>query len=459
MTDGEALQSRSMPIIFLGGWLWLALPSAVSIIHGTSPVAVILDSGRNPSAKILWFATGIIPIVIAYPGTAVAVARWSRSARWMYHLTYAMLAAGSLPLLSHDMLSYIAQSRMVADLHANPLIESIRQVPHWRDHYWLRRAGWAGRVAPYGPFWSWWINLSAHLTRPFWSEYLWLKGTNLGAVGLAALALRKLRDRQAAYRFWFHPLVGIELLFNGHNDALMIACMLLGYLQYQRQQYWRFAVSWAVAVGIKFIPLVVLPILLVGIDPVVTVGILAVGLSVLSIGYAPYWQGPSTLSAPLANQTLFLRSLGFVVQGALSHLGHFRRSQSRHQATVISMGTFVMVGAWLAAKARQREWQTLIVADVLLALALVGMTWFQYWYLLWGLPFYILSRHRTAPQMVQWLSWSEIFRLAAWPQQLNLAEREVMQWLVIWSSLLVLRIWSYRHGRRTAWFEPKEEPS
>jgi hypothetical protein len=247
-------------LAFLLGWLWWDWPTLNTLIRGIAPVNAM---SRPPfgEGKIIWFLVGMTLVLVGYAGLQNLLARTKRSWRVAYHAVYAVLASLSLPWLSRDLLSFIAEGRLLDRYHLDPMRAAIVQVPHWRSDYWLAHASWQHTVNPYGPFWFLWMGLAGHLAPPFWPLVILLKAVNLGMVAAVVRVLGKIGPKGAGERFWFHPLVGIELLANCQNDALMVGLMAIGYEQYVHRHYKRFAAFWALALGIKFIPLILLPVL------------------------------------------------------------------------------------------------------------------------------------------------------------------------------------------------------
>ena len=432
------------PVGFLAGWTFWVLPTGWALLNGIHPVEAILASGSadggGPHAKLAWFVAGLIPIATAYPGLPRALPRLSPHQRLAFYGLYAGLAVVSLPLLSHDMLSFMAEARLVDHYQLNPMLTPIDRVPGWRHDPWLRQAGWVHQPNPYGPCWFWWMALVGTIAPPFWPQFLVMKAANLLAAAVTARFLARRWGRAAAISFGCHPLVGIELLANGQNDAWMVALMVVGYDQYLRKRYARFGMAWSLAVGIKFVPLVLLPILIMALRTEAAATTLGVGILVLAAAYAPFWRGAEVLAVPLVNQGLFLRSLDFVIQGVFSHFWIHRRAENRSWSVDLGTLGFLAIG-WHRARMWLRTADPRWLGDTFLALALIGLSWFQYWYLIWALPFYLISPGHRARRMVLWLAWCELARGWAWAVPLTMTNREIVQVAWIWMTLLASLAW------------------
>ncbi len=432
------------PALFCLGWVWWDLPSAWILLQGKSAVWALDHFGLYSEGllKMVWFAGGLALVAMSYPRLVELFWAWPKWVRSLFHGGYGFLATLGLPFLSRDMLSYIAEAQLSLRHHFNPLTTAPAAVPGWRHDYWLVHAGWVHKVSPYGPFWAWWESFSGHLFHPFWQQFIWIKASNLVMVGVCAYVLGRMAGRVVGLRFWLHPLVGLELLASGHNDSLLILLMVLGYEAYQKMQYRRFAGFWAMATGVKFIPLALLPILLAGLTLADQGVVIAIGASVLASAYLPYWQGWITLIAPWQNQSMFLRSFDFMIEGGLSHIWPGFRTTYQHIATATGLSGFAAVLAHSSRRWLRQRRDPSILGHTLVLLALIALSWFQYWYLTWSLPFYLLSARASARRVVAWLTWVEAIRMFAWPRDIRAADSQILQFLAIWLSLGLCLGWT-----------------
>ncbi len=433
------------PTGFLAAWAFWFLPSGWVLLRGTDPVTAILASGSTgwggPLAKLAWFAAGLLMIAAVYPGLVRVLPRLGFNQRLVFYGIYAGLAVVSLPLLSHDMLSFMAEARLIHHYHVNPMLTPIDHIAGWRHDPWFCRVGWVHQPNPYGPYWFWWMALVGKIAPPFWPRFLVMKAANLLAVGVTARFLARRWGQAAAVRYWCHPLVGIELLANGQNDAWMVALMVVGYDQYLRRRYVRLGIAWSLAVGVKFVPLILLPAFVMSMGTGASAMAMGVGTLALAAAYLPFWRGAELLAIPLANQRLFLRSPDFVIQGILSHLWMRHRLANRSLSAGAGMLGFLAIG-WHRARTwmRQRE-DSSGLGDTLMAFALIALSWFQYWYLVWALPFYLVSPSRRAQRIVLWLAWCELVRGWAWAVPLTMTNREILQVVWIWMTLFAVLAW------------------
>ncbi|MCS5735476.1 polyprenol phosphomannose-dependent alpha 1,6 mannosyltransferase MptB [Herbiconiux daphne] len=172
----------------------------------------------------------------------------------------------ALPLFSRDIYAYLGQGRMlVAGL--DPYTDVMADVPGWFE------AGvdikWSTTVTPYGP-------LFVLLARIVVVATSWLPieaslfGMRLLAVaGLAMLAyygwrIARLRGFNEAAVLWAiaaSPLVLMNFVVAGHNDALMLGLIVAGAYWALRQRPVLATLLVTAAIGIKPIALIALPII------------------------------------------------------------------------------------------------------------------------------------------------------------------------------------------------------
>jgi hypothetical protein len=176
------------------------------------------------------------------------------------------------PTLSRDVYSYVAQGYIAAELGGNPYLmpaSAIADTPLGRE---LLSAGWLlwHGVTPYGPIWTLYEALVLRLTTDLAPAIFLLKALVVAAsLGSAALIWRILgaiapdaRLLGTAAYLW-NPLIIFEIAGDGHNDGLMVVCVLAGLLAAVRlRPGW--SVLWLVLGGlVKYLPLIFLPAVLV----------------------------------------------------------------------------------------------------------------------------------------------------------------------------------------------------
>jgi hypothetical protein len=182
---------------------------------------------------------------------------------WKWLLVISLLYASMYPMLSSDVFKYLFAGREVLVYHANPH-QVAPQV--FEGDAWLRFMRWIHTPSPYGPVMTGIAIITYTLGLGKFTLTLYLyKLMNWGWYLLAFWLIGKMtKSWRAQWAFALHPLILMEWLMNGHNDAAMITLALLAIYMVSSG---RRLLSWVVlilSIGIKyvtvlFVPLVVLP--------------------------------------------------------------------------------------------------------------------------------------------------------------------------------------------------------
>lgn len=425
----------------VAAWFWLDLPTfcwwcgLVSLPGIWHSSAAVLFSSRSVDHAVsaAWYGIGVGILVVSYRPLTVWLEREHRKT----HAAIAAilgLAAVSFPFVSHDVFAYFGEWRMMALYHQNPMVTPIVSIPHWRADRWLLRGGWVGTINPYGPAWFLMVRLMGWAApQGFLGFFIVWKSVCVGLALSTAGLLNKLR-RGSGMRFLAHPVIAIELLANAHNDLAMVALMVGAYVLWTRQR-WVFAgLAAGLSVATKYISLCFL-LWIWAAAPGWKQRLLSAAAAVLAglAALSVFWVGPKTLVGPLSSTHLFLRSPAFVVQGVLVHLAGIPRLESRHLAILSTTVLFLVVLLDSGRKFLKNR-DPIHMGDAMLAAALVFMSWLQFWYIVWALPFYILYSRPRAIRMTSYLAYLELVRAVGWPMGLPTA-MQLVQIAFIWGGL------------------------
>lgn len=335
------------------------------------------------------------------------------------------------PTLSVDLYDYLAQGSVLALHGANPFQVGLAR---FRDPL-VRYAGWPDLPSPYGPAWQAITSLLVLSGVRLAGQLFLLK--LLAALALLAIlaftgrALRALAPDDEALAMvvlGWNPLVLLELVGNGHNDALMLALVALALaLVVRGQSLWAVAALLGAAL-VKPVALLLAPPLALLVAPSVVAKVrsappgqrrrhalvaAAIGLPLLALVALPFLAGLSSGLAMEAGLVLFstprlafllLRSAGAgLSQGAVLW-----------GATAL----FLALYAWTMLRAPSFGSFLAVARRALLAFIFLGSSEFQPWYLTWALVFAALE-----PRLVRWalplsasclLSYAVFFWLRYW---------------------------------------------
>lgn len=384
------------------------------------------------------------PLWAVVLGTALIAAVWLL---WLY------------PIGSADVFDNIALGRISVVWGGNPFYQTISQF----DDPLARYAGWPFATSAYGPLWV--------LVTAAASE---LAGANLlvnvlvykfvalvfyaGSVVLIAGLLRRHAPERAlsgTCLFALNPLVLYETAGNGHNDIVLVGCLLLMAAALARGRHTLAALALTAGVLVKYIPILLVPVLLAyslralphrraRLRYLLVTG-LACGLLALA-AWAPFWQGGDVASVG-RRTVLFTTSLPALLDLGLR--GALGPALSRYLVSRAALVLIVIVAYivswhtwWRTAFAvstpagRQRSWLEPVRTGQMLLLfyLLVACLWFQPWYALWPLALAALLPETTVVYLAVLLAytagWKSIYLdFFISPYPLSVPASRVETWL------------------------------
>jgi hypothetical protein len=215
------------------------------------------------------------------------------------------------PGWSIDLWSYVAQGHLATISGRNPHLEGSSALLAFPDFAsQLFAEGWPGGhgPTPYGPLWTHIEALCARLGRSALGCMFLLKlvivSANLGSAYLTYAIARVVRpalSRKALLAFLFNPLLVIESAAEGHNDIVMVVCILLGVWLSLKNRWVAALLALASGVLIKYIPLLLAPPQLKylwtkerGRGVLLAALALCVSAALAVLLYARFWAGSAT---------------------------------------------------------------------------------------------------------------------------------------------------------------------
>ncbi len=206
---------------------------------------------------------------------------------------------------------------------------------------------------------------------------------------LAIWALWRLRGQSwAVVAYALHPLVILEGVGNAHFEVAMIAFLWVALLLIERRHWRASAFFWVLAVGVKLLPLLFLPILWVYLDKRVRwlfLSYFALFCALLSI---PLWSG-TVLQNLFSSLRLYFEQFAFnagIYYGLRELLVVLEaKEMMRARWLGVLLGGLVFVGVWMIALYRAKSPQGFSLADRMTlasALYLLLATTVHPWYVL-----------------------------------------------------------------------------
>jgi hypothetical protein len=294
---------RLVPLLARFEQLWPGASSSLDILVDAL-MQVFIGAFLLYLVAVLMVRGGLPPIL----GTVAVVAP-----PLAFHATLFAMPG----LYTTDMFSYVMYSHIAGVLQVNPYISAPSWFPDVRIFHWIHPL-WHNAPSIYGPAW---IDLTLPLARAVATasevdkvlayKALVNVGHVLGVVCLAYIVhrVRPGRVQEAVVLYAWNPLVVFEFGGNGHNDAVMVAVMLLGLALYVSSARWIGIVAVAVSMLLKMTSLFLLPYYAmawareqpswlrffgVGVLAAVTVPLVVVAF------YWPWWSGMATIGPIVA---------------------------------------------------------------------------------------------------------------------------------------------------------------
>jgi hypothetical protein len=285
------------------------------LAHGAELTDLGKLTDHQPIAAVA--VTVAIGVLFGLYGLALRAASHSKGDSRTVDLAIGLSALQSLtlvflyPIMASDLYIYAVDAYAAAFYKLNLLVTA--PIAAGNDPFFAYARDWAQLPSPYGPLWLTLSKLVALAAGPnVVVAVLLLK--LLGALAVLAttlLLVRALAKRGrraqllAVILFGWNPLVQIELVGNGHNDAVLTLLVVAGLIALTSRRSALGMLGIAGALLIKILPVGVVPLCLLAVY-VGTHGsswrrLLRLGASaavfvvVVVVAYAPFWAGPVTL--------------------------------------------------------------------------------------------------------------------------------------------------------------------
>ena len=337
-----------------GGWAWVYLAAAAAAF--AAYVVGLLALGRLRETRLgavlaLAFAVQLAPLV------------------------------GPV-LLSTDVYTYWDYGRIGAVHGGNPYVERPSEFPD-DPAFPLMGAQWRDTTSVYGPGFS--LASEAHASvvgdSPDLAAWTYKALAALAMLALTVLAARA--GRRPAYAAAFvgwNPLLALHFAGGGHNDAWMMALVLLALAAGAAGRRALAGVAWALAVAVKWLPLVFIPLRYLEarragkpVNHLAFPVTLALVAGVASLVYGGAWLGAF---GPL-RENLVEERAAYSIPSRLSGLGI-----PEGAAVALLAALFVVAYAWLLREAWRGRARLALTAGLLL----VATSWLVPWYAVWAVP-------------------------------------------------------------------------
>jgi hypothetical protein len=390
-------------------------------------------SGFAPEGAWLYIFTFALSFALYWLGYRFGAAR-------LHHARYIGLIIG-LSALSHaillpmypldatDVYDYIIRARMTAFYGMNPLRDVPRQLP---DDPFYRFVGWKDVPSAYGGAWELLAALVVQLAgddqlvNVLAFKGLAVLGSLIGALGIYA-ALRRIAPRRAIggmYLFALNPLLIYMTAGRAHNDSLMIACIAWAVAFLTRRWYVASLLSLILGALIKFIPLMLIPVIVIaawhGLRTRDRLRFLilsaTLGIALCVAAYEPFWFGVETLRTE-RRASMYSGSFPTIIRQLIAPILDGKNADTwviptPNTNALLANGTIVLfagcylVFLWQVWRAKGEMWQSVrAMLSILFAYLLIAALWFMAWYALWLLPFAALIRRSWLRHAALWFTY------------------------------------------------------
>lgn len=229
------------------------------------------------------------------------------------------------PITAIDVYNYAVEGHVAAYYNLNPMLTPPSQAA--ADRFVAYAGSWSQSTSPYGPLWLQISKLDALVAGSnVVLAVLLLKALAalcvVATAWLLSLAFRHRGPRASALAvvlYGWNPLVQIELVGNGHNDAVMALCLVAALVLTTKGRLVSGTLAAGASVLVKYLTLGAVPLVLLAeiLDTapsrrarLARVGASAVLLALLAVAaYAPFWSGLATLERARATAEDYLASI------------------------------------------------------------------------------------------------------------------------------------------------------
>ena len=351
---------------------------------------------------------------------------------WASTVSVMVFLCSSYALLSSDLFEYSLRARMLSLYDLNPYLSIPAKI---KNDFFYPMLFWKKTPECYGPLW---VKIG-QLHSVFFKNSMFLtsfmhKAVLLVFLGLSSLAFYKLayqlkikKSRLLTAAFFMNPLVIVSTIVDGHNEIAMTFFILSASLFLLRSRYVLSLFFLALAIQVKFVYVLIVPFFILYILKDASKKILirfvdifaAAIFSFIAVLFLWLPFGKESVIAIIRyykelSLNFWFDSIPFAVYFILDKIGIV--VDKYNIATFFSI-VFALIYVCLLVNFVKRIKQDqkiffTTVSLILLALFITNSTPFQAWYLLWVIPFILLSGIKTRFLLVLLLSY--FFILTFW---------------------------------------------
>ena len=368
--------------------------AAASAWPDASPLVPL--HGGHPEGDEVWAWIYLAATTAAFVAYAAGLALLARRGARVHAVAVVAIAIQLAPLgapllLSTDAWTYWFYGRIAAVHDANPYEDEPAQFRNDPAFSYIGTE-WHDTTSVYGPAFTLASEPIARVAGKSEDAAAWIYKAlgALAAVAAAALAARVSPRRSFAWAFvGWNPLLALHFAGGGHNDVWMATFVLAALVLGARGRRQLAGAAWVLAVAVKWVPLVLLPLQIVADrSRGRRLGYLGAGVAALAIsGIATWRYGFAWLGAlgPLAGQA-----------GEGTSFALPRRLESIGIPYAVAVGVLTAVFALAYVLLVREAWQGRARLGLMACLLLAATPYLVAWYVVWAVPLAAAEDDRTA---------------------------------------------------------------
>jgi len=420
-----------LDVALVYGLLWpLEYSEHPEVPFGYQPLATVFGNDRDGQVR---FIVAVLSSYAAFAAAALVARRVAgRRACWLVLGGTVVLAATLLPTNpagAQDVYHNIADARTLWLYGDNPAVTPPNV--HSDDPLYGFIPDWTDTPSSYGPLW--YVISGAPI--PFAGDDLWanILGQKLVTTAflvittaMAMLIVGRLQPGAAPLAgvlVGWNPLLLFETAVSAHNDIVMVAFALGALYAAVRRWWWAVFPMLALAVAVKYVMVVIAPIvfcwMLLRRDVPRTQLALSVLLGALTGAaiYAPFLADGALLDTLRGEGSRYLSSTGSALASVLIQRLEMDPEDATRAMRVILVGVFAVGYLALLARIRRHPSYRFLAVTSAAAVFLFLVTvkwWFWPWYLTWLVPLAALAPRRGGALLAALFSMTAMLLYAAY---------------------------------------------
>lgn len=269
-----------------------------------------------------WINIILVNLIFAYSLICLTIKEKDFKPIWaLFFIAIGVFLCATPPGFGGDMMEYLMRGRILSIYGKNPYLYTSSSFP---GDLLYPYSVWRFTPETYGPLFVAIEALPGKIfSRSIFGMIFSFKLMVFGFLILGIYFFQKIcRTKELeipeglSYLFFLNPLILIRSLVDGHNDILMVSLTICAVYFFIERKYTRALLLWSAAFAVKFIVIILLPVLFLMMFKekaqrglvkafIFCVGQAAVILASLCILFLPFWAGTKTFEVVLAASKWF----------------------------------------------------------------------------------------------------------------------------------------------------------